>query len=344
MTPAPSPGLTYRDAVDDWPQVPSVLVWEGADPTPPLVTIAVTTFNRPDLLAHAVRSALAQDLDRPFEVIVCDNDPASAVAQGLAAAIPELADRSFRYFVHSENMGVFGNFNRCIALARGEWVTILNDDDLLDPECLSLALAEARRDPSIDGVVPRKRWLDERDVAPRPARRSRKIAGDALRAVMFRGRRSRRIKAERFFWGAVVGNGGGFVFRKSAALAVGGFYPEEYPSADYWFYARFAARHHLRQHRAVAATIRKTGEQITTSSVLQQLQQGHRLQSTLAGSEAPSWWRRFIPLLAARHLAEFEQNWASRVTVAELEQALGISLPTDRRRVVEVARLLLRGF
>lgn len=343
--PAGRSSLGLRDAFADRRHVVSDLRFKGSEGDPPKVTVAIPTFKRPDLLAEAVCSALAQDFDGATEIVVVDNDPSSNGADRLVAALPKVAHRDVRYFVNRENIGPFPNWNRCIELARGEWVTILNDDDLLDPCCLSLVFDEVRRDPAIDGIAVGKRWLDERTAAqPPPASPLRRLAVRLMKEALFRRQRSRPIGPERFFWGALLGNSGGFVFRRAAALDVGGFYPEDHPSSDYWFYARFAARHHLRQHRASAVQIRKTGDQITGASVLQQLAQGHRLQMALTGTYVPSWRRHLVPLLAARHLSEFHESWGATATRADLERELNVTLPPDRRWLVRLARVTMRGF
>jgi glycosyltransferase involved in cell wall biosynthesis len=340
--------LTYRDAVADCDEISSRLSACGLTDEEPLVTIAIPTFQRSDLLIEAVKSALRQDWPRQFEIVVVDNDPSSVNAQTLIDRLPELRQKNFRYFVNEHNIGAFPNWNRCLRVARGEWVTLLNDDDLLDPNCLSTLFSAIDRDPAVDGITSRLRWLDERPgaVQAQPTIRDaiRAFSGRLLRSYQFGGKDARKIRSRRLFWGP-IGNSGGFIFRRSAALAIGGFYPEEHPSSDYWFYARFAAKYNLRQHREQVINIRKTGNNITASTVLEQLKEGYKLQTALVNSgEVPGWWRIFIPYLAACHRAEFEQTWDSRVSKANLEDVLGTSLPGNHPRFIDVARLLFRGF
>lgn len=357
-------GLNFRDAIPEWEHVASRIVAEGTDATPPFVTIAITTYKRSDLLAESVRSALVQRFDRPFEVVILDNDPASTMSQWLIERVPEVTHRNFRYFVNGENFGVFGNFNRCITVARGEWLTILNDDDLLDDNFLQLMFGETNAHPTTDGIVCLKRYFggtfDALDAAPSPemqkmsgavfARLLRspgklagRIAGRAIAELNFRGRPSRRIPAGKFFWGAIVGNGGGFLFRRSKAIEVGGFYPEEYPSADYWFFARFAKLGHLRQHRAISAQIRLTDGSISVDSLTEQLKSGYKLQHLLAGSEAPRWLRRLLPMMISHYRVQFEAERLMPVPKADLEAALNIRLPPHRPRLYALSRLFLGG-
>lgn len=360
-------GLSFRNAIADWDHVTSDLVLKGADDPEPLVTIAITTFKRYDLILESMRTALDQTFGRAYEIIVLDNDPDSRGAKLLVQALPELLTRNFRYFVNAENFGVFGNFNRCIQLARGEWLTILNDDDLLDRDYLQTMFGTLDKDASIDGIVSLKRVFSDRDgtrnadaAADKPMSRSVLLellsSWRGLRILLgrlhnrarlewnYRGGDSRHIPARTFFWGAILGNGGGFLFRRSKAFEVGGFYPEEYPSADLWFFARFAIVGHLRQHRRVAASIRQTEGSITQQTILTQIEKGYRLQHRLAGTVAPRWWRRLLPTMIAQYHYDFVREWGVSVSRSDVEHALGIKLPPHRPRTYKMLRALLGGY
>lgn len=363
-------GFAFRNAMNDWDHVPADLAADGGERTPPFVTIGIPTYKRADLLAEAVQSALAQGFARPVEILVVDNDPDSRGAEDLLERLPELRRHAFRYYVNRENVGVFPNWNRCIELARGEWVTILNDDDLLDPNYLDLMFAEIDRLPKIDGIVCLKRFFGgtheasstenesapaagepmsgqvlHRLVASSAGRRAllKRVVERALVETRYLGRTSRRIAPRKFFWGAVLGNGGGFIFKRAKALEIGGYYPEEFPTADLYFYTRLAKMGHLRQHRAIAASIRKTEGNITVNTVTEQLAEGYKFYQTLAASEVPRWWRRTIPFMIARDRAEYARVWNTDIPQAEVEQALGMRLPRDRPRLHAALRVLMGG-
>lgn len=352
----------------DWSHVASDLVAQGSDGAQPEVTIAITTYKRADFLTDAVRSALAQDLGPSVEIMVVDNDPGSQGFAALAAAVPELLTRKYRYYVHRQNIGMFGNFNRGIELARAEWMTILNDDDLLDPGCISASLRLLRAHRA-DGIFCEKRILDQRGVAerlPQGPGTPPMTVGRALRSLIgnhaerrdvlarirgrgvtewkYLGRPSRRIHPHIFFWGSLVGNGAGFVFKTQAARELGGYYAEEFPSSDHYFHARFAGRFHLRQSRKIAASYRiAENESAKLDTVLLGIRQAHRLQTLMLGHEVPRWWRRFIPLLGAFYVADARFVWNADVPTDKVEEILGEPLPKPRPRFLWRSRLLLRG-
>lgn len=97
----------------------------------PRLSIAIPTYRRFDLLAEALSSALAQRFEIPIEILIVDNDPDNdAVALD---AMHVFMDQPVSYYKNDTNVGMVMNWNRCLELARGEYVTILHDDDLLEP-------------------------------------------------------------------------------------------------------------------------------------------------------------------------------------------------------------------
>lgn len=347
-TQPPSDFLPLRDAFADWAHVVTDEVFAGGDAgekANPLLTIAIPTYRRPDTLVQAVASALAQDMEQPFEVVIVDNDPDSDGHEVLSAAVPAVADGNIRYLRNRENLGMYGNSNRCVEAARGEWITILHDDDLLDPEFGRTMLAElAGETARFDGLVARKRLLDQRDVrytvGPLKA-----AAYRAREAYQFGCRGARAIDARKLFWGCVVGNTVGFVCRTAHIRAIGGFYPKEHPSCDYFFYARFAERWRLGESQRVLATIRvAVNSLMAKGQQLACLHQGYELQRAYAGTVLPRWWERLSPCVMARQVAVTSSFWRSEMTRKEAEEAIGMKIPRDRPWFYYLARLVLNGF
>jgi len=339
------PTLAIRNTLNDHDHVPSQLVLEGADRTHPQVSIVIPTFRRLNLLVEAVQSALSQRFDRPYEIVIIDNDPETMDAERLIERFPELMERSFRYFVNRANIGMFGNWNRSILLARGEWMTMLNDDDLLDDDYLATVFSVLDRNPSIDGLATQKRLLDQRpDLTPWKPSLPRRVAKRILLEMLFTGNSTRRISARKMFWSPIMGNVVGLTFKTRVGRELGGFYPEDYPS-DTWFYARFAAYYDLRQHRAVAANIRVAqNESANLNTIKGFMEDGHQFRHELVKGQAPGWWRHLSPLISARSRTMLQEFWRVEMSKSEIEQMLNIRLPADRPRLYKGLRILFRGF
>ncbi len=340
--------LVFRNAISDWDHVPSDLVAEGADTRHPRVTIAITTFKRVDFLLQSIESALGQDWGQPYEIVVVDNDPSSGSAEALLTRFPMLRERSFRYFVNRENIGLFGNHNRCIQLARGEWMTILNDDDLLDPDFLRTMFALLDKRSDVDGLICCKRVMDERPAVGEGALRSSaawKLVRASLNEWSFLGRRTRRIKISKFFWGAMVGNCAGWIFRREQVAEIGGFYPEEFPSADMCLFARFAKVRHFRQHRATKATFRVAqNESANATTIKSSFHRAYILQGAMVGRDVPRWWNGLRPMLISRWLAALNDGWRLNIPLSEVEDLIGIKLPPDRPILVRALQVIFRGY
>jgi glycosyltransferase involved in cell wall biosynthesis len=128
---------------------------------PPAASIAIPTYNRAATLERAVRSALAQT-HVDLEVVVSDNastDATGEVLQRLAAS-----DARLRWVRQDANHGMVANLNAAAALARGDHVMLLSDDDWLAPRCLEATLAALRARPGASSALGRVTYM--RDGEP----------------------------------------------------------------------------------------------------------------------------------------------------------------------------------
>ena len=102
----------------------------------PLVSIGMPTYNRADgYLPLALDSALAQDYAN-LEIIVSDN----ASTDGTEEFVRSKGDSRIRYFRHPESIGGTNNFNFCVEQARGAYFLLFHDDDLIDPDFVSVCV------------------------------------------------------------------------------------------------------------------------------------------------------------------------------------------------------------
>lgn len=311
--------------------------------TPPVLTIAVPTFRRPALLLETVRTVLAQTEREGLELVVIDNDPESDGHKALLAAEPGLADMAFRYFRNPTNVGMFGNWNMGIILARAPFLTILNDDDLLHPDFVRRTLPVIRDDASVEAAACSKRELDFRSGTARLLQAS--IPTRIVHAAIRFGLGNRRvIRPRHLFFTNVVGNSLGVIVRTATARAIGGFRSAEFPSADYFFMARLAHRGRFVQLKAVLAFIRiAENESAKPDVVLGFLRQRLQLQHTLLGGHAPTWWRRLLGISARFDLDHHRQLWRIDIDPDAASHDLGLPLPTRGRRVMRIAQLAYRA-
>jgi glycosyltransferase involved in cell wall biosynthesis len=103
--------------------------------TDPAVSIVIPTRDRPQLLARAVASALAQTTVE-LEVLVVDDGSVEPVR------LPD--DRRLRLLRQERPRGPCAARNLAMTAARARWVTFLDDDDQLQPDMLAASLHAAR--------------------------------------------------------------------------------------------------------------------------------------------------------------------------------------------------------
>jgi len=99
--------------------------------SPPLVSVIVPTFNRPEMLGDCLRSIEGQTF-RDFEVVVV-NDAGVDVEDVVARWNKRGNMHCIR---HPENRGLAAARNTGIRAARGEFLAYLDDDDLFYPDHL----------------------------------------------------------------------------------------------------------------------------------------------------------------------------------------------------------------
>ncbi|ADU67663.1 glycosyltransferase [Pantoea sp. At-9b] len=92
----------------------------------PLVTVYIPTHNRSSLVKRAIASVQNQTY-RNLEIIICD-DGSSDDTEVVIAKMKE-QDSRIIYLKNDRPMGACHARNRCIAIAKGEFITGLDDDD-----------------------------------------------------------------------------------------------------------------------------------------------------------------------------------------------------------------------
>ncbi len=309
----------------------------------PFLSIVILTFRRLELLREAVASAVGQEFNRQFEVIVIDNDPDSRNDRLLISAAPHLRNAPLRYFRNRHNVGEADNWNRGIAEARGEWVTILHDDDLLDKSWAREMFALLDKRPDVDGLICRRFNLDQRE-APVGESRLKSMARRIISWQQFGWRDIRRIDARKLFW-ECPGNTVGFVARKLDYEAAGGFRADESPNSDHAFYLRFAQRFQMYQYAKVLVSIR-----IADNSLLKRethlacAYQDHQIRFACIAAGAPRWWTRLLPLLIARQVTAMSHFYRVAVTPEDVSRMLEVRIVRDRPLLLWTIRAACRGF
>ena len=109
----------------------------------PLLTIAIPTYNRAVYLRELLEILLPQLAGvADVELIVCNNAATDDTADVVAEMLP--AGPQFRSIVNPENIGSDANFVRCFREARGKYLWLCGDDDILRPGAIDCVMGHLR--------------------------------------------------------------------------------------------------------------------------------------------------------------------------------------------------------
>ena len=208
------------------------------------------TFAPDEKLLTALRSVLAQALPpAAMQITVVDD----ASTPGLTRSLVRTADPDGRVELveYEQRLGLAGNWNRAIALACGELVHLLHQDDYVRPGFYAAIDRGFRAAPEAGMAFCRSRIVDAAGRTIRSSSRVRWLAGlipDWLPAIAER----QRIQTP----AAVV--------RRSTYETLGGFRPELSQTVDWEMWVRIAAAYSVwYEPRCLAVYRRHPGNEST---------------------------------------------------------------------------------
>lgn len=211
----------------------------------PLVTVAVSTYNRASgYLREALECALRQTY-APLEIVVVDN----ASTDDTGRLVASLSDDRVRYVRNEKNVGANGNFNACLQHARGAYFLLLHDDDHIDDDFVAYAMAgvaraEGSQPPGL--IRTGNRVIDAQGsiLSQRRNEAPRGTPADLARAWFQR-------QTSMYFCNTI--------FQTSALREVGGFHSKRELYVDVFAVFRIAARYPVLNLPEVKASFRRHG-------------------------------------------------------------------------------------
>jgi glycosyltransferase involved in cell wall biosynthesis len=198
--------------------------------TEPRVTVLMAVYNYAAFLAEAIESVLGQTF-RDFELVII-NDGSQDASLAIAASY---RDSRVRVIDNATNLGIGASLNRGLSVSRGEYVAIIDGDDVAFPSWLDTAVAHLDADAETGFVAGRGVPIDSR--------------GRTMRLVRWWHPESHLpIEKLAIAWHGIFDspfNHSTAVFRLAAVRSVGG-YSEAHPvEADAELAARLERTHRL---------------------------------------------------------------------------------------------------
>jgi len=128
------------------------------DPTEPPVCICIPTYNAEKTISATLRSVLGQTYPN-LNIQIVDNHS----TDGTVAVVESFSDERITLHRNPVNVGGEGNFNRCIALAKGKYTAIYHADDIYEPQMVATEVAFLERNPQAGAVFTEALLIDEFD-------------------------------------------------------------------------------------------------------------------------------------------------------------------------------------
>jgi glycosyltransferase involved in cell wall biosynthesis len=253
----------------------------GAGTNSPLITVTICCFNGERYLEKTLRSVLTQDYPN-LEVVIVDDGS----TDGTAKIIERFAGRNsrIRAFFRS-NHGLPASRNYSFAQAMGEWIAMVDQDDLWYPSRLSRQLALAESHPSAGFIFCNANHINESD----------EVIGEHLSAYtlpesgMRKGDAGNLLLRQGCFSASVT-----CLIRRETAKAVGTF-DETIPYVcDYDYFIRAGFETDFAYTRDSLAAWRKHTQQATSTYS----KRDHEIRSVLrrycSGTKASAWTKAVL--------------------------------------------------
>ena len=189
----------------------------------PRVSVIVPVYNRPAFVRQAVDSALAQECPGGFEVVVVDDGSTDDTPNVLASYGERIR------VVTQSNGGAARARNAGFAAARGEYLALLDSDDIWMPGKLAAQVALLDAHPEAGFAHSDVEEFFEDEPGRRWTRRPGVVSGDLVRTLLRRN----------------IVHTMTVMLRRRAVEEVGDFDPKYPPCEDWDLWLRIA------EHRAV---------------------------------------------------------------------------------------------
>lgn len=295
--------------------------------TNPYYTIFIPTYKRAATLKTTIESAVIQKCTKPFEIVIVNNDPEGAEGE-TRELIESFHDSRISYYVNRRNIGLCGNWNRGIELARGEYISMIHDDDMLSPwflQSLEKAIHE-NADPYIIGVS--------------------FINFDSSHMPEFcepEELEYRKVTKESFFFGRYI-NIAGMTVKKSFALQQGGYRDEYYPNEDsILIYQAVLSGNVVNIEHTLAGYRQEVNLSLSEHTMLEIIRITEETRRMIAKHErfANRWMRCFDKEYLYSYIKAANSHWNHNLDCNEVLRDNGFNNPKVNRIKVKLMNVLL---
>lgn len=185
-----------------------------------LVSVCIPAYNNEEYIGRTIESVFDQSYQKWELIIVddCSTDRTVEIVNGY-----QEQDSRVHLFQNESNLGMAGNWNRCVELASGDYIKFICADDILLEKCIETELNIFLKNPELSMVVSDSRLINDQDVPT-----------GAFPRYPFGGiKDGRRLAKRSLIFINYFGMPCAVMFRKELFLRVGGFSKEFHYIVDF---------------------------------------------------------------------------------------------------------------
>ena len=211
--------MKYNDSKN----ILSILIKEAVLPKEVKYTIAIPTYKRAHLLKEALESAIHQNTNIPYHILVVDNNPERNCETEQLMNLYSASNIS--YYKNTENIGMTGNWNKLFELSSTDFVMMLHDDDLLYDDYIE----------NVDNILKKYSYdIDALYLDVKIFKTTQDIQSNKTKNIKIL-----KLKPSDFQFGNIC-NLVGAVFNRNTIIRINGFDSYFYPSLDYEMHVRLS--------------------------------------------------------------------------------------------------------
>ena len=319
----------FKNNFDVYKDVPSKLVVNKNKKDSPFFTVFMPTYKRASTFETAFGSVLDQKDFDDFEILVINN-----LEENEENSIREIMEKTesdrLRYYVNEKNIGMCGNWNRGVELAKGKYIVMLHDDDILSPYALS-SVKKMIEKTGMPGVV----TLDY-------------VTFDSRHMPVFEKPEKLKyneVTKEMLFFDYPV-KIAGVAFKRETALKIGGFADELYPNEDAIFmYQNLLLGEKYISIRHVLAGYRiEVNASLTGDTLKKTILYTEQTRRSIAKHEkfAQKWMKLFDDTFLYLYIKGANKYWKTNVDYREILRMAGFEKDTVNGVKLFVMKVLLR--
>lgn len=129
----------------------------------PVVSVLLITYNHEHYIRRAIEGVFSQDFDGPMELIIgedCSTDRTREIIESVCQDSPIFV----QLLTSQRNVGMHANSSRMLAVARGEYLALLDGDDYwIDSTKIRRQVSHLSKNPELSGVFEGVQIIFEND-------------------------------------------------------------------------------------------------------------------------------------------------------------------------------------